>query len=293
MKKLFSERMGQPIPRVKEALDETVRTALLQLIELRIDDNSFGLKFPEQCPDGHGNSGCDQQALRNNMAAYQVIWPNDARRVDHEEISDIQIFDLLEYAYEHIAQPLPGNFHSYFSHTHHDYDQKAGRKQLEEEVNRLFERNGIAFQLHEGQVERLVPSILEEILLPTRFHTGDDVLDELLSTAREKFLNRDLKVRREALEKLWDSWERLKSLSDPTDKKASVRILLDRVTTEPTFRGRVEIEARQLTDIGNTFFIRHTEVTKPPIVVSYQVDYLFHRLFSFMRMILQANGVAM
>jgi hypothetical protein len=54
MKKLFSERMGQPIPRVKEALDEVVRTALLQLIELRINDNSFGLLLPPQiCTPAH------------------------------------------------------------------------------------------------------------------------------------------------------------------------------------------------------------------------------------------------
>jgi hypothetical protein len=262
-------------------------------MELRIEDNSFGSKFPVQCPDGHGNSGCDQQALKNNMAGYQVIWPSDARRLDHEEITDVQVFDLLEYAYEHIAHPLPGGFHSYFSHSHHDYDQDAGRKQLEEEVNRLFERNGLAFQLHDGQVERLVPSVLQEILVPSEFHTLDPILDELLSTAREKFLNRDLKVRREALEKLWDAWERLKSLSDPADKKMSVKIMLDRVTTEPNLRERVEIESRQLTDIGNNFFIRHSEVTKPPIAASHQVDYLFHRLFSFIRLILQANGVAM
>lgn len=293
MKKLFSERMGQPIPRVKEALNETVRTALLQLIELRIEDNSFGLKFPAQCPDGHGNSGCDQQALRINMAGYQVIWPVDARRLDQEQLSDIQLFDLLEYAYEHVAQPLPGGYHSYFSHYHHSYDQEAGRKQLADEVNRLFERNGIAFQLRDGQIERLVPSILQEILVPTAFNTGDQGLNDLLSTAREKFLNRDIKVRREALEKLWDAWERLKSLSDPADKKNSVEILLDRVTVEPNLRDRVEVEARQLTEIGNNFFIRHTEISKPPIADSHQVDYLFHRLFSFIRLILQSNGVPM
>jgi hypothetical protein len=292
MKKLFSERMGQPTPRVKEVLDDTVRTALLQLIELRIDDNSFGLSFPVQCPDGLGNSGCDREALRNNMAGYRVIWPSDARRLDQEEVTDIQIFDLLEYAYEHIAQPIPGGYHSYFSHSHHDYDQKAGRNQLEEEVNRLFERNGIAFDLKDGQVERLVPSVLQEALVPTHFKTGDQILDDLLATAREKFLNRDLKVRREALEKLWDAWERLKSLSDPDDKKKSVKILLDRVSSEPNLRQRVEIEAQQLTEIGNNFFIRHTEVTKPPIADSHQVDYLFHRLFSFIRMTLQSHGIA-
>jgi hypothetical protein len=52
---------------------------------------------------------------------------------------------------------------------------------------------------------------------------------------REKFINRDLKVRR------------------PADKKTSLKNLLDRVTTEPNLRDHVEIEARQLTDIGNNF----------------------------------------
>jgi hypothetical protein len=293
MKKLFSERMGQPVPRVRETLDDAVRTALLELIELRIEDHSFGLSFPDQCPDGHGNSGCNQQALRNNMMGYKVIWPSDAKRLDREEISDIQIFDLLEYAWEHVAKPRPGGFHSYFGHSHHDYDQDTGRKQLAEEVNRLFERNGIAFQLKDGQVERLVPSVLQDILIPTQFNTGDQTLDNLLATAREKFLNRDLQIRREALEKLWDAWERLKSLSDATDKKNSVKILLDKVATEPNFRDRIEFEARQLTEIGNNFFIRHAEITKPHIADSIQVDYLFHRLFALIRLILMAHGVAM
>ena len=93
------------------------------------------------------------------------------------------------------------------------------------------------------------------------------------------------------MEKLWDAWERLKSLSDPKDKKRSVELLLDRASAEPTLRGRIELEARQLTDIGNNFMIRHTEVTKPPITESIHVDYLFHRLFSFIRMLLQANGI--
>jgi len=292
MKKLFSERAGQPLPRVEETLPENVRAVIFQLIIQRIENHSFGLKFPDQCPDGHGNSGCSEMALRNNMEGYRVVWPADARRLDSDQVSDIQIFDLLEYAYEHVARPLPRGYHSFFGHYHHDYDQAAGRTELEEEVNRLFERNGIAFQLREGQIERLVPSVLQEILTHSQFNTGDTILDELLGTAREKFLNRDLKIRREALEKLWDAWERLKSLSNPTDKKTSAKVLLDRVTSEPNLRDRIEIEARQLTEIGNNFFIRHTEVSKPPITDSRQVDYLFHRLFALLRLILQAHEVA-
>ena len=293
MKKLFTERMAQPEPRVKESLDAKVRAALFQFVERRIEDNSFGFCFPSQCTDGYGNCGTDSSMLRTVMEGFKVIWPADARVMDDEETHDHQVFDLLEFTYEHVALPVPQGFHSYFGHHHYDYDQEEGRRQFAEEVNRLFERNGVAFQLKEGQVERLVPTVLQEVLLQPTFKTGDQTLDELLGTAREKFLNRDFVIRREALEKLWDAWERLKSLSDPNDKKRSTKILLDRGSAEPNLRDRIELEAKQLTEIGNAFMIRHAEVTKTPITESIHVDYLFHRLFSFIRMLLQANGVAL
>jgi len=140
-------------------------------------------------------------------------------------------------------------------------------------------------------VERLVPTVLQEVLVQAIFNTGDQTLDELLQTAREKFMNRDFAVRREALEKLWDAWERLKSLRDPTNKRRSIELLLESGCAEQNLRNKVNAEARQLTDIGNEFMIRHTEVTKTPITESIHVDYLFHRLFSLIRMLLQAHGV--
>lgn len=94
----------------------------------------------------------------------------------------------------------------------------------------------------------------------------------MLEAARHKFLQRDLAVRREALEKLWDAWERLKTVEPAKDKKASVKALLDRVSTEAAFRERLENEAAQLTEIGNKFMIRHTETDKIPVVDSAQVD---------------------
>ena len=97
-------------------------------------------------------------------------------------------------------------------------------------------------------------------------------------------------MRREALEKLWDAWERLKPVEPAKDKKASVKALLDRVTTEAVFRERLETEAVQLTEIGNKFMIRHTETDKIPVVNSAQVDYLFHRMFAMIRLVLKATG---
>jgi hypothetical protein len=78
MKRLFSERMSQPKPRVAETCDGTVRAALLHVVQGRISDNAFGLAFPEQCPDGRGNAGTDERALQANMAGFHVVWPSDA-----------------------------------------------------------------------------------------------------------------------------------------------------------------------------------------------------------------------
>lgn len=44
-------------------------------------------------------------------------------------------------------------------------------------------------------------------LTSTTFATGDWVLDGLPETARRKYLDPDLSVRREALEELWDAWD--------------------------------------------------------------------------------------
>ena len=49
----------------------------------------------------------------------------------------------------------------------------------------------------------------------------------------------------------------------------------------------MEGEARELTNIGNTFMIRHSETEKVPIKESEHVDYLFHRMFALILMILR------
>jgi hypothetical protein len=92
------------------------------------------------------------------------------------------------------------------------------------------------------------------------------------------------------LEKLWDAWERLKTVEPGKNKQAQVKALLDRAATESNCRDRLEKEARELTEIGNKFMIRHTETDKVPVNESTQVDYLFHRMFAIIRLLLVASG---
>ena len=153
MKRLFTERHGGMKPRVSEELDERCRVGLLGLIEARISEEWFGLAFPFACEDGLGNAGTDSDKFSGKMAAYGVIRP-DAWRRSGPNPTDGQVFDLIEFSYEHIAEPSAGENHSFLGHTHYSYNQEAGRTKFEGEVNRLFERNGLAFELKQGQVTR-------------------------------------------------------------------------------------------------------------------------------------------
>ncbi|WP_454734296.1 AbiJ-NTD4 domain-containing protein [Cupriavidus pauculus] len=287
MKKLFTERHGPVKPRVSEVLNETTRDALLTLVRARMDEEWFGFAFPDKCRDGYAYAGTDFGRLEATMAGFGLLWPRQAM---DDPPTDGAIFDLVEFSYEHVAEALDPQFHRYMSHSHYTYDQEAGREKFAADVNRIFERNGMAFELIDGEVERLAPAMLDESLSQALFLTEDATLNTLLEAARHKFLNRALDVRREALEKLWDAWERLKTLEVGKDKKASTNLLLGKASSEPTFRERLEQEAVQLTEIGNRFMIRHSETDKVPVIESVHVDYLFHRMFSLIRLLLKATG---
>lgn len=117
--------------------------------------------------------------------------------------------------------------------------------------------------------------------------TGDSVLDGLLKDAVSKFKDPSPKLRLEASQVLWDAWERLKTLDVSEDKKQSVKLLLDRATTDASMRALLEAEARELTRIGNDFHIRHFEADRTAIERPEHVDYLFHRLFAFIQVLLK------
>jgi hypothetical protein len=85
-----------------------------------------------------------------------------------------------------------------------------------------------------------------------------------------------------------DQLQRIKTLED-SDKKKSISILLETASSEPNFRTRLDNEARELTEIGNKFMIRHTETTTTPIDSSAHVDYLFHRMFALIYLLLESH----
>lgn len=318
----FSDRELGQMPRAVSEISPNVWQGIAWLIQERVENGSFGQRFPEKCQDyPHHSSVCYGTNIGQFEAAIKVaipalaeieqIWRDQENQAAYGffrpdgknlwEMSTMEqpplmvVMDIIEFCWQNVSKSEQGQFHSFFQHWHLRFDKIAGQSEFRNEVNFVFQRNGVEFDLTEqGSIERLVPGPVGSALRSAVPQTGDAELDQLLETARRKILVPDENEHRDALEKLWDAWERLKTVEgEDSDKKSTkVKKLLDK-SADPSqvqFRTLIESEARALTDAGNSFRIRHSETTQERLEASEQVDYLFQRMFSLIHFILRSTG---
>jgi len=286
----FSEReLGLP-HRNKEKIDQVFWGGFRALVQTCMNNGSLAERFPLNCFDTPTPIGSDEASIK---LAFQAEFPSIEWPFNSSNLPDtLLVLDMVEFFYRGISKPIRKEYHSFGKHYHLlSFDQDAGKQQYLEDVNRLFRRNRLAFKLErDGKVVRLEPVVLRETLASAVFQSKDQELNRLLNLAREKFRDPDVNIRREAVEKLWDAWERLKTLEPGPDKKKQIEVLLTRAIPQSEFRECVNQEAIALTKIGNDFAIRHTETNKIIISESEFLDYLFHRLFALIQMLLRRTN---
>lgn len=289
----FSEREGAVPPAEVIEIGPNFWAGFVALVTQRIWNNAFAESFPLCCSDTNLPNDSDAQSLGSLFSAevHCVGWPLDptSKPGTHD------ILDSVEFFWRHVSEVTERRAHSSrswgYQHDHFvAFDRALGRSGYRNDVNRLFRRCAHPYFLDDsGKVRRRLTGTVQSVIRRTHFRTGDGDLDRLLAEACEKFESPDLAIQRESLERLWDAWERLKSMLH-SDKAESTKKLLDEFVGEPQLRQKVESDARDLTWIGNNVMIRHMEVNKPQIAKTEHVDYLFLRLFALMSSILKARG---
>jgi hypothetical protein len=298
MAEYFSDRESGPVPRTTEQISDTAWGGLYSLIESHVARGSFAREFPEICPDGGAICATDEDAFwRRALAEIPQLATGSPKPSPETAPPTFAILDLLEYAAKIIAKPVTERRHDYYGHPHLSFsgDQSVARAELASEVNLILARNGIAFQLEPvGIIRRLLPEPVRTVVARSAFATGDEESDRLLQAAVSDFTDPRLEKRRDALEKLWDAFERIKTLEPGSDKRTRVAALLDRAcaNTGPLFRVQLEEESKALTKIGNEFRIRHSETDKEILRQSSQLDQLFVRMFSFLWYVLSTTNRA-
>lgn len=87
----------------------------------------------------------------------------------------------------------------------------------------------------------------------------------------------------DAVEKLWDALERIKTVLIPGSKKQSAHLLLNKMSNnDVNFYNLYNDEILALTRIGNNYRIRHHEIDKFEIKNHVDWEYLYNRCSSFL-----------
>ena len=306
MSDYFSDRDRGPRLRTEETFTAPAWGGIVAAVSGRVSAGAFGASFPDECSDGHGTTGTSVHTM--GLAALAEIpqlaeagttglppwgaepasgWPLRADRIP----PTLAILDLVEFCFQHVAEPEEIDYHPFLRHSHLRFEQGKGRARWVADVNTLLERNALAYELGaNGQVVRLGTPLSTDVVRLALFATGDTALDDLLERARLKYLSGDSAHRVESLEQLWDAFERTKTILGP-DKRTGMRALIDRAASSPALADQLEAEALHLTRIGNEFRIRHHETTKHALAIG-DVDYLFHRCFALLAYVLGLNPAA-
>jgi hypothetical protein len=285
----FSEREGITPPRDVEKLSKDFWEGFVSLIRTLVKDGSLAEAFPYPCFESPLPIDSNRDSIQKRIQAEVPGFPWEPTEANKPE-KDLIILDGVEFFGRYVSKVVDKAYHDYVRHNHLlRFDREQGFSQYRITINLFFRRSYHPFELNEnGEIIRLGPPALNEIL-KVRVASGDYDLDTLINTAVEKFQNPDLQIRKEALEKLWDAWERLKSLWDSSNKRRSIQLLLTEAIDSEPLRKRIDREARELTEIGNKFRIRHSESDRVPIEKSIYVDYLFHRLFALILLLLKGK----
>lgn len=289
----FSDREQGPTPMTKDQVNDVFWRGFVAYVGNLLNNHYLAQDFPLMCPhQGVQQRYCADRdavgiALRSEIPG--AGWPLDPASTPETLVA----MDVVEFFHRHVSQPLKLAPHDDYGHDHiRSFDKKRKtRITYRHRVNVLFHRNGLAFRLNDdGKIERLHPPVLREALASATFRTGDSDLDALLDTARSKFGDPDVAMRRHALEKLWDAWEKLKTIEPGKSTKKRVEALLSKAVPDQCFRAEIDSEANNLWKIGNDYSIRHHNTAQKALPESEYVDYLFHRMFALIWLLLKRTG---
>ena len=300
----YTERHGMRRP-VAKTYDITVEkyALLFQCCEKYYDNIAW--KYPAQCPDGQGCCGVDHEQFRLDLR-YEIptLYRDDAGcpaapRVRHNvfdgdhqpEYDQYALLDLIEFFAENVHDVVVGGFHSYWGH-HHLTCQNSRNVcvQFCDEINRIFQKTGLLYHLNTDlQVERIVenspltPAVESAIAAVSEPGTRE-LLQEAILLHRSPY-PADI---RNAVEKLWDAYERLKTYYTTMNKRDSAaKIVSDISGGQADYITLFDTEFQALTKIGNNFRIRHHETDKVEITDVRHYDYFFNRCLSLIALAIQ------
>lgn len=234
----------------------------------------------------------------------QIIHPN---RYDSYEITTDAMYSAMTRLNDYHGFPVidlskPGYFGNRYSDVlesifnpflfdlieiQNDELSNSEKREFCVRINAIFLQSKLNFIISDcGMIEQIVKhEVLNNIIVEGIGAIKEVGLRDLLDQAVALHQRADDSSHKEAMEKIWDALERLKTYYTGMDKKASAtKIVTDMAGGQADYIELFNAEFKALTDIGNNFRIRHHETNKIDITDIRHYDYFFNRCLSLISM---------
>lgn len=202
----------------------------------------------------------------------------------YDEFNTYSVLDLIEYVGSNIKDYEIIDHHPYKMHEHIRYlETNDCRRMFRDEINEIFDFSNLQYIMNGDYIiERVLKfEILDSNTKSEIIDIEEDGIRTLLDKANMLYKSANALNRTDALEKIWDAFERIKSFYNHSNKNESTEILIKKMCEgNKNISEMLEIEFRVLTAIGNNYRIRHHEMNKYDIENTNQVDYLYNRILS-------------
>lgn len=299
---LYTQRTIGSKPRINDEITLPLWKGIISFLEKMEQKNFFAEEYSKGCMDNSADVwSTDTNKLSTELEIYTgLTWPLKSTK-DSEQYwmepqhyipTKYEIFDTLEFLYHKISTPSEGFYHNFCRHYHLNFTRDyVAKTEYSNEINGLFTATGMIYEFNatNGHVETIVGDETKRLMhnaLNSRMM--DFQYQEMLEDACVKITNFRIDIAYQALEKLWDAYERLKCYFDPKDQKeksTSASRIVGLFCDNVLFQKELEEEMRKVSILGNSLRIRHSETYQSTLTNHRQIHYLFRRCLALIVLI--------
>lgn len=296
---LYTERHGlrKPIACTSEISPE-VYTLLLDICQKYYKNLTHMFKLQQHC------SFVNEDYIEFNRSQFEtrmtIKIPNIFRDENgyiatpqyNDYYDQYSLIDLIEYIAENIKDISEGwNNNQYRNYWYINcLDTSNIFDNYRNEINEIFQESGVLFTLTRDKlIERIVENTPLSLEIEAQVQEiSEPGTRELMIDAITLYKTPYPAARQDSVEKIWDALERLKTYYINLDKRSSANKLVNDISNgKSEFIKIFDAEFKALTDIGNSFRIRHHETNKIDITDNRHYDYFFNRCLSLIGLAIQ------
>jgi len=117
----FSDRERGKTPQTITELTPAAWRGIAALISSRLNDGSFGARFPEMCPDGAGPCGTNERLFWDSIRAeIPALAEQEHILIEQDPPNLLDVMDMIEFCWQSVGQVKRGSYHKFFQHHHLD-----------------------------------------------------------------------------------------------------------------------------------------------------------------------------